>query len=123
MNSLDLRPSCIDITIMRNNNVALLFTLADQDGNAIDITGDTVRMTVKTDLGGTEVFHLENTEHTVPESGQTTFILPRDTIAAAALTKGLTCWVYEVRRTVHDTEDQVVHVYGELAVESDVGAA
>lgn len=120
--TLDLRPSEIDLRMVAGTDASLLFTLTDKNGAAVDITADTVIMTARKDIAGDVVFSLTNTMHTVPAQGQTTFILPRATIAAAALVKGVTTWVYEVRRFIGGLSgDEAVHVQGELLVEAAVG--
>lgn len=108
---------------MSGTNVSLLFTLQDKDGKAVDITTDSVQLTVRTDYGGSVVFSQANGtgQHSTPAQGQTIFILPRDTIAAAVLARGTTTWVYEVRRV--DGANEYVHVYGEMLFDAAVGAS
>lgn len=66
------------IVIPRGDSRSFLTTFTDEDGNAIDITGDTVYFTVKKNLADANVdaeIYKEITSHTDPTNGQTTISL------------------------------------------------
>ena len=60
-----------NLTIYQGNTFPIVATVTDQAGTAVDITGLTVSLTIYN--GSTEILQIDNTSHTTPASGITTF--------------------------------------------------
>jgi len=110
--------SCINLTFQSNTDNEFIAVISDADEKAIDITGDTITLTVTSSLGGVVVFTHSNAAggHEDPTKGQTRFSVSRADLVAASST-ATTTWVYEIRRIVGGAGDQHVHIWGRFIVE------
>lgn len=91
------------LSIYRGDDASIQFTIKDEDGDAIDITNDTIFFTVKTAKNSTAAGSADSTAliekengvggHTTPTSGITTFTL---TDADTAIAPGT--YYYDVQR-------------------------
>lgn len=59
------------LTIYQGNTFPIVATVTNTDGDVVDITGLTVSLTIYN--GSTEILQIDNTSHTTPASGITTF--------------------------------------------------
>ena len=102
------------ITIYQGNTVNIRTTITDQDGSVVNLTNLTVSLTIYN--GTTEVLQIDNTTHTTPASGITTFEITKVQTAAFPAT----LLTYEVEVTYQDgakftgTRDKI-EVIGDLA--------
>lgn len=112
----DRRGTALDIRVNRGTDNSEAFTIKDPAGDAVNITGDTVVLTVRKDFGGERVFSIENTTHTTPASGITTFDIARTYIDDEARSQVVEHWVYDVRWYDASTGDENVQYYGRFEV-------
>lgn len=108
----------IDALIRRDTDNTLQVTIQDADGVAIDITNDTVTMTVSDKPGGTQKIQKINLtgQHTVPASGTTRFDFTDAELEPAGTDAEHTLyWWYEVRRTTAGG-DEFVHIEGAFTI-------
>ena len=59
------------LTIYQGNTFPIVATITNEAGTAVNITGLTVSLTIYN--GSTEILQIDNTSHTTPASGITTF--------------------------------------------------
>lgn len=85
-----------NLTIYQGNTFPIVATVTNTDGDIVDITGLTVSLTIYN--GSTEVLQIDNTTHTTPASGITTFTVT----AAQTLLFPATLLDYEVEVTYLD---------------------
>ena len=114
------QPDQRNLLIQRGTDNTLSVTITDGDGRAIAITNDTVKLTVKTGVGGDLVFDKTNApgSHSDPANGETQFeINPADTATASETAR--TYWVYDVRRIDVGGEERI-HIRGDFTVEPTV---
>lgn len=114
--SIQVEPTCVDLSIVWGTDNQLEVTITDGDGRAVVITTDTIALTVKEETGGATVFSKSNGpgEHSAPALGRTVFAIDAADTAAASAT-AWTYWVFEVRRTTGGGETRV-HISGAFAV-------
>lgn len=62
-------------TVYQGNTTVLRFTITDQDGTAVNLTGHQVILTIYN--GTTLVYTDTNSSHTTAASGITTFTIPK----------------------------------------------
>ncbi len=116
-----LTPAEIAISVLSGTDTTFEAILLDGEGEAIDISADTVVLTVRDALGGTLKIQKTNAPsgHVDPTSGSTSFsVLATDVpdISPAEFQN----WVYEIRR-VQASGDESVHIQGAFLVEPAVG--
>lgn len=63
------------LTIYQGNTFPVVATITDVNGTAINLTGLTVSITIYN--GTTEILQIDNTSHTTPASGITTFSITK----------------------------------------------
>lgn len=117
---LAIQPDCYNLSIQRGTDNALEVIVTDGDGAAIDISLDTITLTVKTARDGDLVFAKSNGpgDHIGPIIGKTVFdVAAGDT--ATASTTATTYWVFDVRR-VTAGGDERIHIRGDFIVEPTV---
>jgi hypothetical protein len=109
-------PSNICLELVKDADTTFTCTLTDGYGNAIDITNDSVVLTVHDYLGGAQKLQKTNLtgEHSDPENGQTQFKIENADIADT-LTDERTEWIYEIRR-IQSGGDESVHIAGDFIV-------
>jgi len=122
--TIEYVPSALDFRVTRATTNTLTFILVDDDGNAVDISLDTVKFSVRDGFGGTEkIPQKENLpgEHTDPENGETQFTIDKTEIDDETNRTTETYWFYEVRRVQPGGEENVFF-QGNLIIIPDVGA-
>lgn len=117
---VDLTPSDVPLKIQKGAAFSLDCILTDNAGTPVDLTGQTVQFTVKTDIGGVQKIFKENGpgEHESPADGKTRFTFTGSEITDAQEADSF-FWVYEVRRIDGSTE--YVHISGDFIVEPEIG--
>lgn len=110
-----IRPACVDIILQQGTDATLEVILTDGDGAAVDITNDTVTMTVRESIGGTLLFQKSNGigEHNEPLRGSTLMVIEPADIPAAGV------FVYEVRRLLQAGTERI-HISGTLTIEAAI---
>jgi len=98
------------------------FILTNARGEAVDITGDSVKLTVRDVKGGTLKLQKTNGPgaHDDPQNGKTSFTITRTDITATPADETF-FWVYEIRRIDAGTSQEHVHLEGAFVVEPAVG--
>lgn len=116
-------PSRIDLTIINEADVDLVFVFADSGNRAIDITGNSVQFTAKDRYtGDVKLAEFQASNQTYdPLNGKVIFSFGRSEISAIADPSSVTYFVYEVRRV--SGQFQYVHMYGRLIIEPTTGVA
>jgi hypothetical protein len=64
------------LTIYQGNTFPIVATITNEAGTAINLTGLTVSLTIYN--GSTEILQIDNTSHTTPASGITTFTVTKN---------------------------------------------
>jgi len=119
---ISIVPVQIDLEVTYKTNFSIECVLLN-DGEPVDITTDSVRLTVRDYKGGTAKIQKTNTtgEHAEPTNGKTIFdIAPADFVDDQ--TDENVDWVYEVRRITSGNEEYV-HIQGDFIVKLAVGGA
>lgn len=109
-------PSEIDIELVKDADTEFEFTLNDGDDEPVDITADTVQLTVRDYLGGATKLQKTNVAggHSNPTDGKTIFTIANTDIIDT-LTDAQTVWVYEVRR-IDGSALEHVHIAGNFII-------
>lgn len=112
MSTLSLLPETIHIQVAQNTSNVIEFTLTDA-GDAVDITNDTVTFVVKTGYGGTSKISKSNGvgAHSTPLEGKTRFTLSKTETTGVSVSVSES-WVYQVRRIVAGSGDEIVYMQG-----------
>lgn len=78
MADLSLLPLPLNIKVVKSTTRGIRLTLQDADGDAIDLTGDTVTLTVKEKKDeDAEIVYQLNASHLTPLLGITDLIIPK----------------------------------------------
>lgn len=85
------------LTIYQGNTFPIVATVTNEAGTAVDLTGLTVSLTIYN--GDTEILQVDNTSHTTPASGITTFAVTK---AQTLLFPAPCLLMYEVEVTYVD---------------------
>ncbi len=123
MNTLDALATTIDIKVLSETDNTFEFTLTDSAGAAVDITNDTVKFTTRDHREGTAKIATKTNApggHSDPTHGKTRFTLSKADLTLNPQTDPVT-WIYEVRRIVAVTLQEIVYVEGNLYVKPNVG--
>lgn len=109
-------PSKIHLELVKDADTEFEFTLLDGYGNPVDLTVDSVILTVRNYRGGTVKLKKTNApgSHENPTDGKTRFLISNSDIADT-LTDAQTIWIYEIRR-VDAALREYVHIAGEFVV-------
>ena len=109
-------PSEICLEVVKDADTEFEFTLTDGYDNPVDITTDTVVLTIRDYLGGTTKLQKTNApgSHEIPTDGKTRFSITNSDITDT-LTDAQTVWVYEVRR-IDAALLEYVHIAGEFLI-------
>lgn len=118
---VEVVPSEICLRIVQDADTTFEFILTDGECKPVNITNDTVKLTVKDEPGGVVKLQKTNApgEHSTPANGKTQFEIAHDDITDV-LTVGETCWVYELRR-IDASAKESVHITGNFYVQRSVG--
>lgn len=122
MATLSILPTTVDITVQQETDQTIEFQLTDGT-SPINITADTVKFTMRNKFGSTAVLvSLTNAPgaHAAPTLGKTRFALTRTILTAPTRDQSVT-YVYEVRRIIAGTGEQVVYVQGKITLKPVVG--
>jgi hypothetical protein len=114
-------PSETCFRMQRGSTTRIDCVLTDGQGEPIDITFDTVTLTIKNYKGGTSKIQKSNApgSHLDPENGRTVFeIIPAD--ITDPQTGDAFYWVFEVRR-IQPGGVSAVHIEGQFIVDPQVG--
>lgn len=114
---IDLGPAEVDILVSQDADFVIGFVLTDGLGVPLNITGDTIKLTIKDYIGGTQKIQKVNTSHSDPANGYTIFVIGKTDIAVSA---DKLFWVYEVRR-IQGGGNEAVHLAGDFIADSAVG--
>lgn len=116
-----ITPSEVCLRIVRGTDSTFVFVLTDGDGNPIDLSSDTVKLTVRDYPGGTLKVQKTNgsTEHLDPTNGRTQFTIEKTDIVVPG--SDMMDWVYEVRR-IDGSGKETVHIAGRFLADPQVGA-
>jgi hypothetical protein len=117
MSTVSALPVEYDLQVTRGTDNTIEFTFTTAAGVAIDISADTVILTVRASLGSTRLVQLTNApgSHSSPVAGKTRFTLTDTHLADASNASKLTIWIYEVRRYIGGLSgDQIVWFHGQL---------
>lgn len=109
-------PSEICLGLVKDADTEFEFTLVDGYNNPVDLTADTVILTVRDYLGGTTKLQKMNgpSGHENPTDGKTRFTILNSDIADT-LTDAQTVWIYEIRR-IDAALLEYVHIAGDFVV-------
>jgi hypothetical protein len=122
MSCIEIIPDNICLEVAYRTNFDLVCVLL-ANGNPVDITFDTVRLTVRDYKGGTVKIQKTNGpgEHTLASEGKTTFSIEPADFVDDQVDENVD-WVYEVRRIQPAPGNQEsVHVHGDFGVKLTVG--
>lgn len=113
-------PSEVPLIIQRGSAFVIECILTDDEGAPINLTGQTVQLTVKTEIGGDQKIFKENGtgEHEDPENGKTRFEFTGAEITDEQGSDRF-YWIYEIRRL--DGVSEYVHIQGDFVVEPEIG--
>jgi hypothetical protein len=120
--TIDLLPATVNIEAMQGTDITIEFQLQDGAGTAVDITNDTVEVTVKDAFGGTtKIATISNGpgDHSDPTAGKTQITWGKADTAPSPADQ--VDWVYEVRRVLSGSEKEVVYIQGTLSLFPTVG--
>lgn len=83
----------------------------------VDLTNDTVTLVMKTNYGGTVKINKSNGTgaHSDAVGGKTRFILDKTEMQAASIAVPET-WVYQLRRIVAGSGDEIVYFAGDVVL-------
>ncbi len=114
-------PSVIDLQLVKDADTTFEFILTDGNCEPVDISADSVRITVRDYLGGALKIQKTNSVggHSDPTQGKTEFTIARTDITDT-LTVTHTRWVYEIRR-IQVGGSESVHIEGNFIVDLSVG--
>ena len=117
-----VKPDEQGICITRGTDNVFEVVITDGEGQVIDITLDTIALTLRDKLGGTVQAQYLNLpgSHKDPINGVTEFTIPKAATATAS-TYHWTYWVYEVRRIQGITDNEYVHIQGDFVILPSVG--
>jgi len=118
-------PSTINLKVARDSDTTLEFTLTDQDGTAVDLTGARTVFTVATGrrvLASSAQIRLVNAtgEHQTATAGKTRFKITKALSNPATGVLGATGtanWIYDLRRE-DSAGDETVHAEGFFVIKS-----
>lgn len=113
---VSVTPSEVCLELVKDADTEFEFTLTDGDDNPVDLTADTVVLTVRDYLGGTTKLQKTNAPggHVNPTDGKTRFwILNGDIVDTLA--DAQTVWIYEIRR-IDAALLEYVHIAGDFVV-------
>lgn len=120
--TIDLLPATVNIEAMQGTDITIEFQLQDGAGTAVDITNDTVEVTVKDAFGGTtKIPTITNSagQHSDPTNGKTVITWAKEDTAPSPADQ--VDWVYEVRRVLSGSGKEVVYIQGTLSLFPTVG--
>jgi hypothetical protein len=114
MSVLSLLPVIINIQIVQNTDNQIEFALTES-GVAVDISNDTITLVMKTNYGGTIKINKTNGPggHSDPTLGKTRFLLSKTEMQGASIANPET-WVYQLRRFVAGSGDEIVYMAGDV---------
>jgi hypothetical protein len=121
---LDLTPEVINIECQQGTHVTVEFRLTE-DGAALDITNDTIKVTVKDGFGGITMITTITKgpgEHSDPTDGKTLITWTKAMTTTPFPTDEL-YWKYEVRRVAATSLAEVVYIHGDFKLMPSVGTA
>ena len=121
--TIDLTPEIITIEAQQGTDVTLEFQLTDANGTAVDITNDTVDVTVKDDFDGNVKIATKSngpSEHSDPANGKSIFVWTKTETTTSTPTEQVD-WVYEVRRIFAGSGKEVIYIQGTLSLFPSVG--
>lgn len=116
---LKIVPAEVNLRVMRGTDNTIEFTLTDADEVAIDITNDTVKFTARDAYAGTVKIATKTNApggHSTPAGGKTRFKILRTEIDDEAAETVATTWLYEVRRILAGSSDEILYFQGELKI-------
>lgn len=122
--SLDLTPEVINIEAQQGTHVTVEFRLT-LDGAAVNITNDTIKVTVKDAFGGVTMINTISNgpgQHTDPTNGKTQITWTK-TNTTTLTPKDEVYWKYEVRRVQASSLAEVIYIHGDLKLMPSVGLA
>lgn len=120
-NCVSVVPSEVCLRLVKDADTTFEFILTDGECVPVNITSDSVRLTVKDYPGGTTKITKTNApgSHVDPENGKTQFKITRTDITDS-MTVDEFKWIYEVRR-IQAGGDEAVHLKGSFFVERVIG--
>jgi hypothetical protein len=120
---IDLSPEIIHLEVQQGTDVVITFQLMDDQGDAVNITGDTVKLTAKDDFAGTVKIATKINapgQHVDPEEGMTRFTLSKANLTTPTPSEE-EIWWYEVRRVFAGSGREVIYIHGQLQIKPSVG--
>ena len=114
-------PSEVCLRLVKDADTTFEFILTDGECVPVNITNDSVRLTVKDYPGGTTKITKTNAPggHVDPDNGKTQFKILKTDISETFDVDQVR-WVYEVRR-IQAGGDEAVHLKGDFVVDRGVG--
>ena len=122
--SVDLSPEIINIEAQQGTTVTVEFQLT-LDGSPVDITDDTIKVTVKDEFRRTTMINTISNgpgQHTDPTVGKTQFTWSKAN-TTTLFPKDEVYWKYEVRRVQATSLAEVIYIHGDLKLMPSVGLA
>lgn len=120
--NLDLTPEVVNLEVQQATTVTMEVQLTNGSGSAVNITNDTVKITVKDDFDGVvEIATISNApgSHSDPTNGKTQFTWTKAQTTTDT-PKEAKYWKWEVRR-VFPSGAEVVYIHGDLVLQPSVG--
>ena len=114
MSTVSLLPLIVNLQVVQNTDNQIEFVLTD-NGSAVDLTNDTVTLVMKTNYGGTLKINKSNGPggHSDPTNGKTRFLLTKTEMQGSNIAVPET-WVYQLRRIVAGSLDEIVYFAGDV---------
>ncbi len=121
MSTIQALPATIHIEVQQETDQYMEFQLTDGT-NAVDLTLDTVKLTARDSLGGTIKVQKTNPSgsHSAPLLGKTMFLLSKTDLTTGSRASSAE-WVYEVRRIMGGSNQELVYMQGKLSLRPVVG--
>jgi len=120
--TLDLTPEIVNLEIQQGTDVSIEVQLT-KAALPVDITNDTIKVTVKDEFGGVIKIATKNMtpgNHTDPVNGKTSFSWSK-VETTTTTPKDEVDWKWEVRRVLSGSAAEVVYIHGDLRLMPSVG--
>lgn len=119
--SVSVTPAEQNISVVRGTDNTFEAILTDGEGEAVDISLDTIVFTVRDKPGGTVKIQISNAPgtHKDAANGVTEFSISKADITNVSAIHS-TFWVFEIRRIRPGGAEQV-HIQGEFVITPSVG--
>ena len=116
--TVEIKPACINLAVVRGTDNTWEFVLLDNDAKALNMGDDDVVFTIRDEFEGNIQVQATSSagSHFEGNSGKVEFTLPRAAIDDEANARVRTFWVYEIRRIDLNNNQHHVHIAGDFVI-------